>query len=123
VAQSAYRSIPRATIIALLNALPASCINLELDTCGQDHRNEDEDTHVCDVMRGLLPRMQHVRIRTGAMCSTMAMGSDFTAPYLKYLVVNCGIVGGQQIQRCRLDDYTGNAKYPAGRGASGCSAE
>jgi hypothetical protein len=57
VAQSPYRSIPRATIIALLEALPSSCTNLELDTRGQDHREEDEQAHVCDVIRGLLPPM------------------------------------------------------------------
>jgi hypothetical protein len=122
VAQSAYRSIPRATIIALLQALPASCTNLELDTRGQDDREEDEEAHVCDAVRGLLPRLRHVPIRIGAMCCAMfsedcSTEDGFAAvhtPHLKSLVVNCGIVGGSQIQLCGQDDYTSHAKHPAG---------
>jgi hypothetical protein len=52
VAQSPYRLIQRATIIALRQALPASCTHLELDTRGQDHRLQDEQAHVCDAIRG-----------------------------------------------------------------------
>jgi hypothetical protein len=116
VAQSPYRSIPRATIIALLEALSSSCTNLELDTRGQDHREEDEQAHVCDVIRGLLPPMHHARIRIGAMCGAMFSkdGSIVHTPHLKSLVVNCGIVGGSQMQLCGQDDYTNHAKYPAG---------
>ncbi|KAF1835555.1 hypothetical protein BDW02DRAFT_646776 [Decorospora gaudefroyi] len=59
LAESAY-CIPRATLIALLNALPASCTNLELDTRGEDHRKKEEEAHVCDAVRGLLPRMHNI---------------------------------------------------------------
>jgi hypothetical protein len=115
VGQSAYRSILRATFIALLNALPASCSSLEMDTCGRDHCEEDKDAHVCDVVRRLLPRMQHVCIQTGAMCSAMVMGSAVHRSHLKSLIVDCKIVRDQQIQRCGPGDYTGNTEYPAGR--------
>jgi hypothetical protein len=116
VSQSPYRSIPRATIILLLEALPTSCTNLELDTRGQDHREEDEQAHVCDVIRGLLPHMHHVRIRIGAMCGAMFSkdGSIAHTPHLKSLLVNCGIVGGSQMQLCGQDDYTSHAKWPTG---------
>lgn len=128
VAPSAYRSIRRATLVALLKALPATCTNLELDTHAQDHREEDEKAHVCDAVRTLLPRMHHVRIRVGAMCSAMFSADQklhmpredgttengFTTvitPHLKSLVVNCGF-GGPQIQLCGQADYTSHAKHP-----------
>ena len=128
VAPAPHRLIRRATIIALLDALPATCTNLELDTHAQDHREEDEKAHVCDAVRNLLPRMQHVRIRVGAMCSAMfsadqeshapredgATDDDLntvTTPHLRSLVLNCGF-GGPQIQLCGQNDYTSHTKHP-----------
>jgi hypothetical protein len=51
----------------MLDALPDSCIYLELDTWGKDYRRKIEVVHVCDGIRRVLPRLQHVRIRLGAM--------------------------------------------------------
>lgn len=124
VAQSACRSIRRATIIALLEAMPVTCTNLELDTHGQDHRDQDKKAHVCDAVRTLLPRMHHVRIRIGAICSAFFSADEglhtpridcfttFISPHLKSLVVRCSVISGSQIQLCGQDDCTSSAKHP-----------
>ncbi|KAF1996999.1 hypothetical protein P154DRAFT_300386 [Amniculicola lignicola CBS 123094] len=120
--QSGWRTIPRATINALLVALPESCTNLELDTHGQDHREENEQMHVCDAVRDLLPRMQNVRIRLGAMCCAVfgkgvdGTTGDFTpiaVPKMKSLIVNCGLPLSMPMQRCGDNDYTTSAKHPS----------
>ncbi|CAI6331055.1 unnamed protein product [Periconia digitata] len=117
---SSSRSVPRATLIKLLEALPASCTHLELDTNAQDHREEGEDAHVCDAIRDVLPRMQNARIRISAMCCKM-FGTKDTAldeftplqlPNLKSLVLNCAIASGLQVQSCGGLDWTGQAKGP-----------
>ncbi|KIL92403.1 hypothetical protein FAVG1_04814 [Fusarium avenaceum] len=62
----------KSTISSLLNSLPQSCISLELavgDTNG-DSPNPDP-THVCDDLRALLPRMQHVHINLEPACDAI----------------------------------------------------
>lgn len=70
------------TIAALLAALPLSCVNLELDTRG---REDDRacgfypvygSTHLCPTIRDLLPRLRHLRLRLGTLCSHL-----FLAPH------------------------------------------
>lgn len=125
--ESRWCPIPRATIIALLGALPESCTNLELDTFGQDHRKDNEQAHVCDAVRCVLPRMQNVRIRLGAMCGAMfgtgkmlassrvesdsADGTidDFapiSLPKIQSLIVYCALPSGTRLQRCGRTSYT-----------------
>jgi hypothetical protein len=123
--ESSYRSVPRATLIELLEALPEICTNLELDTGAQDHREEQEKAHVCEAIRGLLPHMQNVRIRIGAMCSAMfGIGNSssdgfkpIALPNIRSLVVSCAIFNGQQVQCCGRQDYTTSAKHPGSHGA------
>lgn len=64
-----YR-LRRTTVADLVNALPPSCINLELDTNGYDYM-DGESVHVCENIRRILPRMRNVRLRLGAMCSAL----------------------------------------------------
>ncbi|KAH7356063.1 hypothetical protein BKA66DRAFT_474169 [Pyrenochaeta sp. MPI-SDFR-AT-0127] len=130
--ESAWRSIPRATIVAYLQALPNSCQHLELDTRGQDHRGEDEQVHICDNIRSILPRLQHARLRIGAMCCAMlgdgkadgALAEEnpenrdgdenfepVSLPNIKSLILNCGLPRGLQMQQCGQQDYTSSAKH------------
>lgn len=66
------------TLRCLLEALPKSCIDVELDTRGRDddrvcYFNPDYNDHVhlCPTIRNLLPRLQHVRLRLGSLCSDL----------------------------------------------------
>lgn len=53
----------------LLNALPPSCVNLELDTGMANWSPEDKPHHVCSDIWNLLPRMRHVKLRMQSLCS------------------------------------------------------
>ncbi|KAF1842545.1 uncharacterized protein K460DRAFT_409948 [Cucurbitaria berberidis CBS 394.84] len=118
--------VPRATIAGLIDALPTSCTNLELDTNGNDKHHDNDHTHICDSIRRILPRMQNVRVRLGAMCSaiferrqspnvdTRSSGlSDMLptfepilSPNLQSLVVNCGITAcGELLPQCGYEDH------------------
>jgi hypothetical protein len=110
-------SILRPILIELLQALPETCVSLEIDTQGEYHRNEDEEAHICPMIRAMLPRMHNLHIRVGVMCSAMfgthGSTTDFVAtqtPRLQSLLVNCG--NSSQIQRCGEMDYTTSAKHP-----------
>ena len=92
--------------------MPNSCTSLELDTHANDDRTNDcheSLSHLCIALRQILSRMQHVRLRIGAMCPSMfgtghaeRMQIDGTEyPFLRLtehvplsnietLVINCG---------------------------------
>lgn len=63
------------TIAALLAALPRSCVDLELDTRGREDDRACNfypvygSTHLCPIIRDLLPRLRHLRLRLGTICS------------------------------------------------------
>jgi len=65
------------TIADLLHAIPRSCVDLELDTRGREDDRACNfcpvygSTHLCPVIRGLLPRLRHVRLRLGTLCSRL----------------------------------------------------
>ncbi|KAL8693312.1 MAG: hypothetical protein Q9218_001831 [Villophora microphyllina] len=71
-------SCMRSEVIAkLLDALPNSCVDLDLDTGG---REDDQDCgfhdsmwcdHLCTAVRGLLPRLRHLRLRLGSLCANL----------------------------------------------------
>lgn len=98
--------IPRATLVALLEALPESCKNLELDT-GEHFYLNSTNLHICEVLRGILPRMHNVRVRLGGMCGAMfgtgkPTSNDFmpiALPVIKTLLVSCSLFG-LQAERC-----------------------
>ncbi|OAL43204.1 hypothetical protein IQ07DRAFT_685784 [Pyrenochaeta sp. DS3sAY3a] len=113
----------RTTITGLVNALPPSCINLELDTNGYDYM-DDESIHVCETIRRILPRMRNVRLRLGAMCSALFGSGQSPVPIdahkgsssgsadwvtlknIESLVVSCGtILGGELLLRCGYEDH------------------
>ena len=121
-------------ICTMLDALPKTCRNLELDTRGQDYATEDEQAHVCNALRRVLPRLRHARVRTGAMCCDMldkrccsgdVDGDDagkarksgnfepINLPQLKSLLINCSLPQGLQIQNCGSKDFSPTAKQPS----------
>lgn len=51
---SGHLSIHRSDLRDTLGALPESCVALDLDTYGQDHRMKGEKVHLCDTIRRLL---------------------------------------------------------------------
>jgi len=122
---SPYRSVPRSVLIKLIEALPETCTNLELDTAAQDYREEQENAHMCEAIRSLLPHMQNLRVRVGAMCGAIfgigdCFQDDFKPiqlPHIKSLVVSCAVFNGQQVQCCGSQDYTTSAKHPQAHGA------
>ncbi|KAF2742674.1 hypothetical protein M011DRAFT_481443 [Sporormia fimetaria CBS 119925] len=90
--------LPQVIITELLPALPASCTNLELDSNHDAHFLVGGKPHVCDVLRDLLPRMEHVRLRLRMLCGSIFGTGDpctndflpISLPNIKSLVINCG---------------------------------
>lgn len=94
--------IPRPTLQLLLKALPETCVNLEIDTRGQDYF-EPGAGHLCDTVQDIFPRLQHLRLRLSTLCPAM-LGSLFdpsdparyfakfkpaAAPSLQTVMINC----------------------------------
>lgn len=88
----------------LVDALPSSCTNLELDTTGDDTREEKDTTHVCDSLSRVLPRMQHVHfcIRSCEALFTDPLTPDqpIRLPHLKSFVYACAR-SGTPLPTCR----------------------
>ncbi|KAF2010442.1 hypothetical protein BU24DRAFT_58569 [Aaosphaeria arxii CBS 175.79] len=117
--------LPRHLLVQIINALPESCVNLEVDTLGRDSRTQSEQLHVCDSIRQILPRMKYVRVRMGAMCSSMfgtrktlhatedgPASNDGNGEFLpiettslRSLVVNCMDSSGGTLQKCGQEDW------------------
>lgn len=98
-------------LIKLVDALPESCVNLELDT--RFPQIIDGDPHLCDHLRARLPRMKHVRICHQPICSALlgtgpllpAQDSEdfspISIPKLESLIINClAVVPDRLPQRC-----------------------
>jgi F-box-like len=67
--------LPRPTIAAIVEALPESCVNLEIDTRGRD-TSPSGSVHLCAAVRATLPRLRNLRLRLDTMCPAM-FGDDF----------------------------------------------
>jgi hypothetical protein len=79
--------------------------------------------HVCDTLRRVLPRMQHIRIRLASMCCAM-FGTEIEEPQssphweptalpnLKSLVVSCSLPNGQLSRRCGNSAWRSEMVYP-----------
>lgn len=92
----------RSAITELVKNLPTSCVNLEIDTHGLD-KYDTTETHLCDALRDVLPRLQHLRLRLANLCpgifapgfnldgttSHQSIIVPVVAPFLKTLVINC----------------------------------
>jgi hypothetical protein len=109
--------LPRPLLSAFVAGLPASCVAVEIDTLGFDAARPAGDgdgahAHFCDVLRGVVPRLRHLRLRLKVLCPAIfiaggeagmaAAGEDgpdgeggaegqnvVVAPALKTLVINC----------------------------------
>jgi hypothetical protein len=66
-------SLSRRLLVSLVEALPQTCTDLEIDTGAYDIPKSwtEPDLHMCDTIRLVLPRMRNVRLCLHAMCSMM----------------------------------------------------
>ena len=72
--------LPRSAIAAIIEALPESCFNLEIDSRGNDS-SEPDSAHLCDAVSATLPRLQNLRLRLSTMCPAIfGAGFDSSAP-------------------------------------------
>ncbi|PGH26471.1 hypothetical protein AJ80_01784 [Polytolypa hystricis UAMH7299] len=121
--------VPRSDIAAILTRLPASCVNLEVDTRTFDaccpSVVHHPGLHLCEVLGTLLPHLHHLRLRLNRLCpaliSDLAYQEDsaadinfHSAPHLRTLVISTVT---RRIYR--LDDtgicMRGHEVYPVGR--------
>lgn len=61
-------------LISIVEALPESCVNLELDLRGHNqisYPRSSSSPHLCDSLRHILPRMRQVRLVLSTTCSTL----------------------------------------------------
>lgn len=110
VRQSKYYGglhFPRPILAAMVQNLPPSCVNLEIDTRGCDSAGSGS-SHLCDQLRHVLPRLRSLRLRLVHVCPAI-FATGFTvdgmiedqsafqsvvAPSLKSAVINCSVVEG-----------------------------
>jgi hypothetical protein len=52
-----------------VDALPESCVNLEIQTRGQDSVPKTGEPHLCERLRSVLPRMRNVALGLRYLCS------------------------------------------------------
>ncbi|KAH7198401.1 uncharacterized protein B0J16DRAFT_330330 [Fusarium flagelliforme] len=83
----------KSTISLLLNSLPVSCTSLELDAIPHDG---DNPTHVCEDLRRLLPRMEHIHVDLEPICDAMLGTWDvdetfhpISLPQMQSLHISC----------------------------------
>jgi hypothetical protein len=126
-----YRRVHRAVIVELIQELPETVTSLEIDTRGLDQREPHQNTHVCDALRKVFPRMQHLRIRLASMCCAMfgtspdsqpvtkiqqpLLPTDWeptAMPNLKSLIVSCSLPNGQLSQCCSKFAWRAEMVYP-----------
>ncbi|OCL01526.1 hypothetical protein AOQ84DRAFT_616 [Glonium stellatum] len=91
--------IPASLLGEFLRALPSSCTNLEFDTCAIDSVDEGNE-HLCSTIRGIIPRLHHLRLRLKHICPNLIdpsyhfpdsgsyITTKFAAPYLKTMTIN-----------------------------------
>jgi hypothetical protein len=106
--------VSHTVLVRLVDALPSSCTNLELDTFGFDARKEGEQVHLCDSLRKILPRMEHVRLRLRtceALFADPSIPDSFIRlPNIKTFIYNCyrqpapGRPWGMPLPTCRCTD-------------------
>ena len=67
--------INQSVIAGLINALPPTCTNLEIDTHHMD-AVKPGSAHLCDSIREMLPRLRHLRLRLDTFCPAL-FGTGF----------------------------------------------
>lgn len=86
--------VPRPLLARLVDALPQSCVNLEIDTSGMDFYAPGS-AHLCDNIRAFLPRARNLRIRLSTLCHAMLKAAPTPPEPMEYplnletLVINC----------------------------------
>lgn len=63
--------LPAEGIEEVINALPESCVNLEIDTGGLEQYAYERGQHLCPAIRRVLPRMRNVRLQVSQLCSAL----------------------------------------------------
>lgn len=131
----------RSTVMDFIDALPARCTNLELDTQGQDHQDSEGSAHLCESLRNLLPRMHHVRIRVASVCPALLGTGELsnhndlsqqspvidsatkatpsaTAPFkpvdlpnIRSLVIYCALPHSRKMKRCGRASRSHQTEY------------
>ncbi|TPX23958.1 hypothetical protein DIZ76_013301 [Coccidioides immitis] len=81
-------------LVRLLDAIPPTCTNLELDTGGIEMYQDGG--HLCGHIARVMPHLRHVRLRLGRLCSNfidifdagnLTLGLP-ACPNLRCLVIN-----------------------------------
>jgi len=63
-------------VAALLQSLPRSCANIELDTNGMEKYEKNDPCHHCLKLQALLPQMRHVKLRMQSFCRQLVSDPD-----------------------------------------------
>lgn len=71
-------SVPSGVVVLLLQSLPQSTINLNLD-CDCITRPDLDQPHICQAVSALLPRLRTLRLRTSHLCSGLFSGLSMAA--------------------------------------------
>lgn len=89
--------VPGHLLSSLLTHLPISCVNLELDL----HNDKNDETHPCPIIAGLLPRLNHLRLRMQCMCPALfgaaTASRHLVYPSLRTCIVNCNTLFGKAV--------------------------
>ncbi|KAI9704110.1 MAG: hypothetical protein M1836_006971 [Candelina mexicana] len=94
---------------AILEALPKSVSNLEVDLGLLDEARDDGPAHICPTLRRLLPQLAHLRLRLGTVCAALFDNGEeaLTALQLETLVMNTST----SVQDCCKCDVLGSYRY------------
>lgn len=117
------RSTPSGSMLTpLIESLPESCINLELELERHHPLSGPPNPHLCDALRAILPRMRHVRLQLDTVCASL-LGeggplsilptngntqsfNPISLPNMESMVVNCLRFGGKTLMdTCHLGIY------------------
>lgn len=111
-----YCTVLSTSIVAVLRALPADCVDLELYANLLPCRGigpSEKPIHVCEEVRALLPRMRCVRFDVAPLCESLLgaiePGKGFQAvplPARLNLLINC-ILLTETKPTCRWEGSTG----------------
>jgi hypothetical protein len=72
--------LPRPIIATIVEALPESCVSLEIESRGADYVKLGS-AHLCDAVRVILPRLRNLRLRLSTLCPALfGTGFDHSSP-------------------------------------------
>lgn len=117
----------RGTICPILQSLPTTCVNLELELVHDNKWQGTRSNHVCAKIARCLPRLHHLRLRLGVLCTDILQQAlsrvDFTKdeaqscistfPSLGTFIINCGF--WLDISTCNDDERQTFKIYPKER--------